>query len=213
MARIETDQAILRRQARRLDPAARNRALTEAAARLTARRQRDALPVRIETARLALRPPIRGDVPDLVRLLDNDAIHAMLSRLPRPYTRADGIAFVEIFAQNPSERPYAITLDDRCIGVIGFTYGSDAPPELGYWLGEPYWDKGYMSEAAKALLETAFATGHYPQVRARVLAENTASLRVLDKVGFTRLRESADPADSLEGRPTVFLQQEQPRWM
>ena len=44
------------------------------------------------------------------------------------------------------------------------------PPELGYWLGEPYWGKGIMSEAVKAVLEAAFATRAYPRIKSRALA-------------------------------------------
>jgi RimJ/RimL family protein N-acetyltransferase len=194
-------------------PADAARALAEAASRISARRARDILPGRIATRRLVLRAPIRGDVPDLVRLADNRKIHAVLSRLPSPYTRADGIAFVEIIAQRADERPYAITLDDRFIGVVGFTYFPEGPPELGYWLGEPYWGKGYMSEAVRALLDAAFTTGLYPQVKSRALATNAASLHVLEKAWFRRVGEGTDEQGTLRGQPIIFLLREQPRWM
>jgi len=195
-------------------PGASATALEMATARLASRRQRDALPGTLRTRRLVLRAPIRGDVPDLVRLADNPAIAAVLSRLPSPYTRADAIGFVEIFAQWADERPYAITLDGQFIGIVGFTYfAGDEPPELGYWLGEPYWGRGYMSEAAKALLDAAFATGHYPRIKSRALATNAASLNVLEKAGFKRLREGTDAHGNHAGQAMVFLALEQPRWM
>ena len=99
---------------------------------------RSVLPHKIETERLVLRSPIRGDVPQLVKLADNRNIAAVLTRLPSPYTRADAIGFVEIIAQREDGRPYAITLGGSLIGVIGFHYVPDMPPELGYWLGEPH---------------------------------------------------------------------------
>ena len=194
-------------------PSASARALATATARLASRRQRDALPGKIETRRLVLRAPMRGDVPDLVRLADNRNIAAVLSRLPSPYTRADAVAFVEIFALRADERPYAITLDGRLIGVVGFTYFPEEPPELGYWLGEPYWGKGYMSEAVKALLDAAFATHQYKQIKSRALAANAASLNVLEKAGFKRVGDGTDETGALKGRPMVFLLLEQPRWM
>jgi RimJ/RimL family protein N-acetyltransferase len=194
-------------------PADAARAVAAAASRISARRARDVLPVRIQTPRLVLRAPIRGDVPDIVRLADNRKIHDMLSRLPSPYTRADGIAFVEILAQRADERPYAVTLDGSFIGVVGFTYFKEGPPELGYWLGEPYWGKGFMTEAARALLDAAFATGLYPLVKSRALATNTASLNALEKMGFKRLREGTDETGTLKGKPMIFLSREQPRWM
>lgn len=185
--------------------------LASAAQKLRARRQRDALPTRIVTPRLVLRPPIRGDVPELVRLADNKRIAEVLARLPNPYTRADGIAFVEIFAQRADERPYAITLGDKFIGVVGFTFVADHDPELGYWLGEPYWGKGLMSEAVKSLLLAAFALPEFHKVRARALATNERSLNVLRKAGF-REAGSGSETDVL-GRPVVYFEQERPKWM
>jgi RimJ/RimL family protein N-acetyltransferase len=192
-------------------PAAQSRTLAEATARLSARRQRDALPHRIDTPRLVLRAPIRGDVPDIVRLADNTAIAERLTRLPSPYTRADAIAFVEIMAQRADGRPYAITLDDRFVGVVGLTFSPDALPELGYWLGEPYWGRGLMSEAVKGLVDAAFATRLFPRLMARALASNAASRRILEKTGFQVVREGPMEVRGRE-QATVFLELEQPKW-
>lgn len=208
---VEEPVFAVRRSAASL--AAERRALEAATHRLTARRQRDMLPGKIVTPRLALRAPIRGDVPDLVRLADNRAIHDVLARLPHPYTRADGIAFVEIMALRDDERPYAMTLDGRFIGIIGFSYSEGEPPELGYWLGEPYWGRGLMTEAVKALVEAAFATRAYPRIKSRALTSNAASLNVLEKAGFKRIGEGLDTVGNAAGRPTVYLMLEQPKWM
>jgi RimJ/RimL family protein N-acetyltransferase len=208
MKRLEDEDYIPRRRTQLMGPAAQAKALAEATAKLAARRQRDALPHRIDTARLVLRAPIRGDVPDLVKLADNKAIAEKLSRLPHPYTRADGIGFVEIIAQRPDERPYAITLDDQFIGIVGFTFHDGQPPELGYWLGEPYWGRGIMSEAVKGLVDAAFATQLFPRIRARALVSNDGSLNVLGKAGFVRTGEGPD----LLGRLAVLLMLEQPKW-
>jgi RimJ/RimL family protein N-acetyltransferase len=214
MAQFDDDDASLpKRRTQLIGPAAQAKALAEATAKLAARRQRDALPHRIETPRLVLRAPIRGDVADLVKLADNKKIYEVLARLPNPYTRADGIAFVEIFAQRPDERPYAITLKDQFIGVVGFSYHADQPPEIGYWLGEPYWGKGIMSEALKGLLEAAFATGLYPKLVARALKTNAGSLNVLEKAGFKRTGEGPDPIARTPDVPVVILEREQPKWM
>ena len=193
-------------------PAAQARALADATAKLSARRQRDALPHRIETPRLVLRAPIRGDVPDLVRLADNTAIAGRLRRLPSPYTRADAIGFVEIMALRGDERPYAITLADRLVGICGFSFVAGRPPELGYWLGEPFWGRGLMSEAVKGLIDAAFATRLYPVLAAQALASNAASLRVLAKAGFAIVGEGVETVGG-SARPTVYLRLEQPKWM
>jgi RimJ/RimL family protein N-acetyltransferase len=184
--------------------------LKSATQRLSFRRTRDALPTRIDTPRLTLRAPIRGDVPALQKLADNPNIAEKLARLPSPYTRADAIAFVEIFAQRADERPYAITSrQGEFLGVVGFTYAMGQHPELGYWLGEPHWGKGIMSEAVKALLEAAFATGLYPAIRARALVSNAASIKVLQKAGFVRRGEAEK--DGYDGKPIFVFRLERPR--
>jgi RimJ/RimL family protein N-acetyltransferase len=186
------------------------RELATATHRLTMRRIRDSLPGKIATKRLVLRAPIRGDVPDLVKLADNKTIADRLLRLPHPYTGADAIGFVEIFAQRPDERPYAITLDERLIGVVGFTFVEGEAPALGYWLGEPHWGNGYMTEAAKALIEAAHRTHHFETIGARALADNAGSLHVLDKLGFKRIGK---PQRDESGRQMLHLELTRPRWM
>src|SRR5699024_8732717 len=145
----------------------------------------------IETKRLVLRAPIRGDVPELVKLADNKEIARWLATLPSPYTRADAVGFIEIIAQRPDERPYAITLNDKLIGVVGMSFAEGKAPEIGYWLGQPHWGQGFMTEAVKALVEAAHKTGHYERIGAQVLADNAGSLHVLEKAGFHRLKKKA----------------------
>lgn len=186
--------------------------LRVAAQRLSFRRTRDALPVRIDTPRLILRAPIRGDVPAIQKLADNPNIAEKLARLPSPYTRADAIAFVEIFAQRADERPFAITLPNGdFLGIVGFSYAMGEHPELGYWLGEPYWGKGIMTEAVKALLEAAFGTGFYPAVRARALQSNAGSIHVLEKAGFRNVGAGTDALGLHKGQPIFHFRMERPR--
>jgi RimJ/RimL family protein N-acetyltransferase len=190
------------------------RELADATHRLTIRRVRDMLPGKIATRRLVLRAPMRADVPDLVRLADNKTIAERLANFPSPYTRADAAAFIEIFAQKAEQRPYAITLADRLIGVVGFSFTEGQSPELGYWLGEPHWGQGFMTEAARALIDAAHATHQYDEIVARALADNAASLRVLEKLGFARLKtKSKSAAPRSLGKPMVSFQLQRPRWM
>jgi RimJ/RimL family protein N-acetyltransferase len=197
-------------------PGGTDRSIAELAAathRLTMRRIRDMLPGKISSKRLVLRAPMRGDVPDLVRLADNKAIAVKLARLPSPYTRADAVGFVEIFSQRADERPYAITLNERFIGVIGFSYHEGQPPELGYWLGEPYWGQGLMTEAGRALIDAAHPTHQYDVIVARALADNEGSLNVLEKLGFKRKGKAKSEAAATFGKPIVLLELQRPRWM
>jgi RimJ/RimL family protein N-acetyltransferase len=187
--------------------------LKTATQRLSFRRTRDVLPTRIDTRRLILRAPIRGDVPAIATLANNKAIAEKLARLPSPYTRADAIAFVEIFAQRADERPFGITTQaGEFLGVVGFSYAMGQHPELGYWLGEPHWGKGIMSEAVKALLEAAFETGLYPVLQARALQSNAGSIHVLEKAGFKNTGEAQmDRIGTNMGQPIFTFRLERPR--
>lgn len=209
-SRTEDEESVVFR------PGGTDRAVRELAIathRLTLRRIRDSLPGKVATRRLVLRAPIRGDVPDLVKLADNKAIADRLLRLPHPYTRADALGFIEVIAQRPDERPYAITLNDRLVGVIGFSFVEGQPPELGYWLGEPHWGQGIMSEAARGLIDAAHRTRHFELIAARALADNDASLRVLEKVGFHRTGKPKKEPFGTGERLLVRLELERPRWM
>ena len=151
---------------------------------------------------------MRGDVPALAELADNRKIHDVLSQLPFPYTRADALGFVDIIAQRQDTRAYAVTLHDRLIGVVSLMFAPDAPPELGYWLGEPLWGLGYMTEAAGGLVTAARETGLFPIICARALSSNTRSKRVLEKLGFTKTGEGLLPSGSHAGEAGTFYRLE-----
>ena len=209
-AKVEAEEMVV------FQPGGTDRAVRElqvATHKLTQRRIRDTLPGKIETKRLVLRAPMRGDVPDLVKLADNPAVASKLARMPSPYTRADAIGFVEIISQRGDERPYAITLNDHLIGVVGFSFIEGKPPELGYWLGEPHWGQGYMSEAVRGLIEAAHKTHHYELIVARALADNVGSLNVLEKAGFKRVGKKLSETAHNLGKPVVLLEMVRPRWM
>ena len=81
----------------------------------------------------------------------------------------------------------AVTMEDEMIGGIGVSVRDDRDDdewELGYWLGEPYWNRGYASEAAIALRDHAFGVLKLERVVAGHYAENHASGRILSKLGF-----------------------------
>jgi RimJ/RimL family protein N-acetyltransferase len=130
----------------------------------------------------------------------------MTAGLPLPYLEQHGRGFIERYTSQPGNRSYAIAdTEDRLIGVIGFYFHDDKPTELGYWLGEPYWGQGYVPEAVAALLDAARATGLFPVVKARVLAENPASVRVLEKSGFTVVEHTTSVVERHRGKPLLIL--------
>jgi RimJ/RimL family protein N-acetyltransferase len=214
MKKAKTDIAVLDAEPAIYRPGGTERSIAELEAathRLTLRRIRDMLPGKIETKRLVLRAPMRGDVPDMVRAADNRNVSSKLARMPHPYSGADAIAFIEILAQRADERPYAIALDGRFIGIIGLSFYEGRAPELGYWLGEPYWGHGYATEAGRALIDAAQRTPHVDKIAARVLPDNAASLKVLEKLGFHRVGKGKPKKTAANAMLLFELQR--PRWM
>jgi RimJ/RimL family protein N-acetyltransferase len=139
----------------------------------------------IETERLILTPPAVALAGSLVRLLDNLNVSAMLARVPHPYGSAEAVAYLlRVTSADPGETVFALhrKAGGGFLGLCSFTHGDT--PEFGYWLGEPFWGRGYMSEAARAVVNYAFRAAAVPQLSAGCRIENAASRRILERLGF-----------------------------
>src|SRR4051812_19505668 len=106
---------------------------------------------------------------------------------PHPYSLNDAIVFLNnVAAENP-ETTFAIATPSEAIGCIGLRLWSDVhrkTAELGYWLAEPFWSKGIMTEAVATFVPYAFGTCDLIRIYAEPFATNQASARVLEKAGF-----------------------------
>ena len=140
----------------------------------------------LETARLRLRPYTNLDVLELVPLIGAREVAATTLRIPHPYTEKDAREFIEA-TQNDSECRLAIIQrsDERLIGGIGLRFAEQHQhAELGYWLGVPYWGKGYATEAARETMRYGFEDLHLHRIFASHFKDNLASARVLKKLGM-----------------------------
>lgn len=165
------------------------------------------LPASLETDRLVLTTPTLAQVPEMAVLANSRAIYEVLARLPHPYAESDGHFFVETLARGQSEFAWSILREGRFIGVIsliGIDLQANPVPEIGYWLGEPYWGKGYGTEAAMAVVAAARSAG-LPALRATAQTSNTGSRRVLRKVGFKEIGEGLGDRGGCAGKPTTFM--------
>lgn len=136
------------------------------------------------TKRMILRPLAANDAPDIVRLLNEREIADRLSRVPHPYLPEHAEQWIRNNEDNSDE--FSLTLDrNGFMGAIGLRHLKEDTPEIGYWLGKPYWGFGYMTEAAYALLAHAFDLLGYERIRSGYFDTNRASARVLEKLGFT----------------------------
>ncbi|RUT30005.1 N-acetyltransferase [Arsenicitalea aurantiaca] len=147
----------------------------------------------LETRRLVLRQPQMDDADAIARQLDNFAVSGNLARVPYPYRLADAIAWLRLWrpGRPPEETNFAITLEGQgLVGQIGFHLGPDRLPVLGYWLGQPYWNRGLMTEAAEATIAWFFETAVDERIRSGVFHFNRASLAIQAKLGFTQTGSS-----------------------
>ena len=155
--------------------------------RLRPDRSRTDCPILL-SPRLVMRAPHEDDIDALAHLANNANIANMVARMPHPYTVADAADFVRrTRAGAIGKCVYAITKADNgaflgCCGIEPHEDGRTV--ELGYWLGEPYWNDGYATEAAHALIDMVFRTRDIEQIDARCRVMNIPSRRVIQKCGF-----------------------------
>jgi [ribosomal protein S5]-alanine N-acetyltransferase len=141
----------------------------------------------LETARLKLRPYSNDDIAQLVPLIGAREVAATTLRIPYPYTEKDAREFLALLAEDPNRMWLAIALrgDGRQIGGMGLTVDAKHQhAELGYWLGVPYWGKGYATEAAREMLRYGFEDLHLHRIFASHFNNNPASGRILKKLGM-----------------------------
>ena len=155
--------------------------------RLRPERSRTDCPILL-SPRLVMRAPHEDDIDALAHLANNANIANMVARMPHPYTIADAADFVRrTKAGAIGKCVYAITKADNgaFLGCCGIEPQEDGRTvELGYWLGEPYWNEGYATEAAQSLTDMVFRTRDIEQIDARCRVMNIASRRVIQKCGF-----------------------------
>jgi RimJ/RimL family protein N-acetyltransferase len=140
---------------------------------------------RLVTERLILRAPREQDAEAIATLADNRHIADMLARMPHPYSIGHARAFIHMEQQRRAGVGYAITLigTGTLIGCAGLNL-TERGLELGYWIGEPYWNRGFATEAAHALVDLAFRETEAGVLHAACRVINPASRRVIHKCGF-----------------------------
>lgn len=137
----------------------------------------------IRTSRLLLRRPEAGDAAAIAAALGDHEVARMLARVPQPYHLQDAKDWLASLAAREGDEHVGIVWSERVIGMIGLHPEEDGGVRLGYWLGRENWGKGIATEALAALLRRRFANSRAP-IRSGVFADNAASLRVQEKLGF-----------------------------
>jgi RimJ/RimL family protein N-acetyltransferase len=143
----------------------------------------------LNTPRLILRELTLADAPAVHRLAGEREVAATTRLIPHPYPEGlaedwiSGLADRYAKGENAS---FAITLKDGpLIGAIGLLINlGDNHAELGYWIGKPFWNQGYCTEAARAVVAYGFESVNLQRVFANYFAINPASGRVMAKLGM-----------------------------
>jgi len=128
------------------------------------------------------------DVPALVKYANNYKIFRWVKdNFPYPYTIKDAELWISVARNSNEGLNYAIANDKELIGGIGVKFKEDVYRfswELGYWLGEPFWNKGIITEAVKVFTKYLFENYNIKSITANVYEGNKASMKVLTKAGF-----------------------------
>ena len=124
----------------------------------------------------------------LSSLANNNKIAVNLrDRFPSPYTLNDAVSFLEMMKTEQKLINFAICYENNFVGMVGLILQDDIyrfSAEMGYWVGEPYWNKGIASSAVAHILEFARKSTPLVRVYSSVFENNVASQKVLINNGF-----------------------------
>jgi RimJ/RimL family protein N-acetyltransferase len=142
----------------------------------------------IQKENFLLRPWEEEDAPSLAWYANNHKVwDNVRDSFPCPYTEEDGKAYIALAQAKPDVQDFAIVVDGKAVGGIGIVPLSDVErfsAETGYWIGEPYWNKGIVTQALQTLSGYLFENTNLVRLFACVFDYNHASVRVLEKAGF-----------------------------
>ena len=148
----------------------------------------------IATERLILRGPVPGDQDAIASLAGDLNVAGQTLTMPHPFSPAQAAAAVARAMRLDwgSEAEFAI--EHRhfgVVGMLGLKASGEGRPELGYWIGRPYWNRGYATEAVRGALKWVKRDWRKRLVVAGHFADNPASGQVLCKAGFLYTGEVA----------------------
>lgn len=144
----------------------------------------------LETDRLILRPFVAADAPLVQMSAGAREVADTTLSIPHPYPDGAAAAWIATHQsawEAGTSVTYAITLRDAgaLIGAVGMTIvNAHACAELGYWVAIPYWNQGYCTEAARAVVTFGFDALGLHRIQAHHLTRNPSSGRVMQKIGM-----------------------------
>lgn len=142
------------------------------------------------TDRLLLRSLVEADAEDLALLADDFSVWENLrDSMPIPYTVDDALGYIDACMEEQPPLSFGIFWDGKLAGMVGLIPGRDVnriTGEVGYWVGKPFRERGIASSALRELMQYAWEEFGFYKLTACVFEGNVASVRVLEKCGFTQ---------------------------
>jgi [ribosomal protein S5]-alanine N-acetyltransferase len=150
------------------------------------------LPERALALPITLRPFGPRDAPRVQLLAGEREVAAMTALIPHPYPDGAAEAWISGQAREQAagqEYTYAVTSSDdgTLVGAIGLRPVATERENLGFWIGRPYWGRGYATAATRAVIALAFGLLDIDALTASHLTRNPASGRVMEKCGMSLL--------------------------
>lgn len=142
--------------------------------------------VRLRGEGFTLRPYRKTDIPALTKYLNNKKIYKNTLHIPYPYTKKNASTWIATCRRKSRGLRVAIEVEKEAVGGMGVMNVEGHKAELGYWLAEPYWNRGIMTKAVKLITEYCFSKMGFRRIYATTYTFNKASQRVLEKAGFVK---------------------------
>ncbi|MBL1241164.1 MAG: GNAT family N-acetyltransferase [OCS116 cluster bacterium] len=139
----------------------------------------------LKSSRLTLKLPSMTDAPNMAEYLNRQDTAGMMGHIPMPYTLADAETFITYIMSSPADEMVTgiFNEQDKFIGVISIRQ-TDRGHSLGYWIGHPFWGKGYMTEACILFINNFFSTINAEFLLVSHFLINPASEVIINKLGF-----------------------------
>lgn len=145
---------------------------------------------KIETERLILSQLKEEDLPFVVDYLQDKIFSDLTFNIPYPYRQEDAEFWLKM-SKEAFEKGSGFTFairdkDEKIIGAIGLHDREEGKAELGYWMAKTYWNQGFVTEAAKAVLDFGFKELTFNKIFATHFLHNPASGKIMEKIGMKK---------------------------
>ncbi|PIQ14876.1 MAG: GNAT family N-acetyltransferase [Flavobacteriales bacterium CG18_big_fil_WC_8_21_14_2_50_32_9] len=152
----------------------------------------------ITTKKLILRKIEENDIPTILELMKEKAISEVTLNIPFPYSENDARFWINMARKGfENKNQYIFGIEDTAtnnfIGGIDLAIEPNFDrAEVGYWLGKPYWNKGYCSDALATIINFGFEQLNLNKIFGVHIFENPASGKVMQKCGMQKEGELID---------------------